>query len=421
MKFIIKNIKRAMLLHWRLNFLILVDLVLCTAIIFVMMQNFVFANNIQDAFFSGNQAAERYVFEIQNDDIEALMNDVENKTPMYDIAKTVREEIFASPNFLAYTSNPCSVNLSDISNPEDFPEDLVYFDYDGETPYIDGYIYSENAAEAFNLHVSEGRLLTSSDFNNLDISQPVSVLLGSDFQSVFQLGDVVLTCGDDAAVVVGFLEPNSFIAEYGSNNPNTFPLDKSIIYPLFFPRNTEYLSAEYHERMALLSLDCSYLVVSDPTIDVQSEMNKITAKYGFYPIEVFPLDGTAISNAKIISEKNVALLLMLGIVSTVICLIALSSVLYKRTLKDRATFCIYLTSGIPLWKINVSLLLEMSFWLILSILPSISISIIEYGRLYVPLWQILLYSGTIMMVSLAPVFVIIGKSNLDLMIRNQMD
>ena len=418
MKFIIKNIKRAMLLHWRLNLLILVDLVLCTAIIFVMMQNFAFAKEIQDAFFSGNQAAEHYVFALNRDYDESFLNDVENKTPMYDIAKTVREEIFASPNFLAYTSMQHTFNLSDISNPEDFPEDLVYID---ETPYIDGYIYSENAAEAFNLHVSEGRLLTSSDFNNLDISQPVSVLLGSDFQSVFQLGDVVLTCGDDAAVVVGFLEPNSFVAEYGSSIPNTLSLNKSIIFPLLFPRDPETLSPEYYERISIRVLDYGNLVVSDPTIDVQSEMNKITAKYGFYPIEVFPLDGTAISNAKIISEKNVALLLMLGIVSTVICLIALSSVLYKRTLKDRATFCIYLTSGIPLWKINVSLLLEMSFWLILSILPSISISIIEYGKLYVPLWQILLYTGTIMMVSLAPVFVIIGKSNLDLMIRNQMD
>lgn len=431
MKFMIKNIKRAMLLHWQLNILILVDLILCTAIIFVMLQNYVFLKQIQDAFFSGNRAAQHYYYEIDSDSFESFLNDMENKTPMYEIAKMVHDEIYASPHFLAYYSNPYTLSLSSGTSNPTFADTLKLYDYfedDSGTiykaPYIDGYVFFENAAEAIDIQLSEGHLFESEDYNNADITNPVSIILGYDFRAYFELGDVISyesEYASDKAVVVGFMKPYSYVSEFGADNSNTSTLDKSIVFPLLFPRDESSLSLEYFEKKSLWTLDGGQLVVTDPTIDVQAEINQITAKYGFYPIKAFPLDGTAITNTKIISEKNVTLLLTLGIVSTLICLIALSSVLYKRTLKDRTTFCIYLTGGISLWKINLSLLLEMSLWLALSILPSISISIIEYGKLFVPLWLILLYTGTILLVSLAPIFVVIGKSNLDLMIRNQID
>lgn len=427
MNFVIKNIKRAMLLHWHLNLLILADLILFTVIMFIMLQNYVFSKQIQDAFFSGNQAAQHYYYAIDGDSFESFLNDMENKTPMYEIAKIIRDEIYASPHFIAYDSNPCTLSLfSGTSNP-DFPDTLIQYDYltdESGAPYIDGYVFFENSLEVYDIQLSKGRLFETDDYINADIEKPVSVILGHDFLPFFELGDVISyesEYASDTAIIVGFMEPNTYICDFGDENPNTSTLDKSIIFPLRFPRNEDQLSLKYFEKESLWAFDGGRLVVTDPTIDVQSEINRITAKYGFYPIETFPMDGTAITNTKIISEKNVTLLLVLAIVTTMICLIALSSVLYKRTLKDRATFCVYLTAGIPLWKINLSLLIEMSLWLVLSILPSISISMIEYGTLCVPLWQILVYTGTILMISLAPTFVVIGRSNLDQMIRNQIE
>ena len=164
-----------------------------------------------------------------------------------------------------------------------------------------------------------------------------------------------------------------------------------------------------------------YLYCPDENIDVQKEINKYTSKYGFYQLTVLPIDGTAFSETKSISERNMLLIGVLAAATTVICMISLGGVLYNRSLDDRRTYCIYMSAGIPIWKINLSLILEMIFWMVISLMPVIALSLYEFQTLMIPIWQIAIFEIIVMAVSIAPSLRVNFKCNLDLLIRNQMN
>ena len=155
-------------------------------------------------------------------------------------------------------------------------------------------------------------------------------------------------------------------------------------------------------------------------MDIQKEINRITAENGYYTYEVQPTDGIEISETKDVSSKNVALIGVLALIACIICTCSLSSVLYNRTVQDRSVFCIYMCCGIPLWKINLSLIIEMLIFLGVSFFPTYALSIMEYEKLLVPAWQILAFSGIILLVSLIPVFKINRENNLDMLIRDKI-
>ena len=133
-----------------------------------------------------------------------------------------------------------------------------------------------------------------------------------------------------------------------------------------------------------------------------------------------PVDGVEVSETKDVSAKNVALIGFLALIACINCTCSLSSVLYNRTVQDRSVFCIYMCSGIPLWKINLSIIIEMAVFLGVSFFPTYALSIMEYKKLLIPAWQILMFSGIIVLVSLIPVFKINRENNLDMLIRDRI-
>ena len=74
-----------------------------------------------------------------------------------------------------------------------------------------------------------------------------------------------------------------------------------------------------------------------------------------------------------------------------------------------------------MWKINISLIMEMIFWMIISLMPVISLSLYEFQTLMIPIWQIALFEIVVIAVSIAPSLRVNSKCNLDLLIRNQMN
>ena len=115
-----------------------------------------------------------------------------------------------------------------------------------------------------------------------------------------------------------------------------------------------------------------------------------------------------------------ALIGLLELVACSICVFSLGTVLYNRTVQDRSTLCIYLCCGMPLWKINLSLIIEMIVYLLASFSPTYLLSVIEYKKLLVPAWQILLFSGITILMSLIPVFKINKENSLDMLIRDKI-
>ena len=424
MRLIINNIFRSVKNHPKANFVILLNMILCTMTVFVLLQNYYFLKDHYDIHY-GNEVARHYGLEMSNDEYRAMSSDKLNKSPMYYIGQEVNREIDSNPHLTLYQSGEIAIpmwlvedktKLDAYKQVNDYMKEAL--DNRGEY-YEDDYInfiyfmnVPVNAEKVFNLSLKEGRFFTEDDKKTFDPNVPFPVILGNDFAATFKPGDTIALKGD-TAIVIGILEDNMYMSLWG----HVEYLDDRILTVLpIVPRDFSKSMEDYY----ILYEELNQVYCDDPTMDVQKEINRITAAYGYYTYETNPVDGIEISETKDVSAKNVALIGVLALIACIICTCSLSSVLYNRTVQDRSVFCIYMCCGIPLWKINLSLIIEMVIFLGVSFFPTYALSILEYEKLLVPAWQILAFSGIIVLVSLIPVFKINRENNLDMLIRDKI-
>ena len=424
MRVIINNIFRSVKNHPKANLVILLNMILCSMTVFVLLQNYYFLRNHFDKHY-GYEIARHFSLEMSNDEFRAKASDKLNKSPMYYVGQEVNKEINSNPHLTLYHAGETAVPMwlvEDRTKLEDYKqiddgmkEGLLR---SGERFSEDDYTYiyfmnvPVNAEKVFNLTLKEGRFFNEDDKKAFDPDVPFPVILGNDFAATFKLGDTIDLKGDKG-VVVGILEDNMYMSLWGY----VMYLDDRIltVHPIV-PRDFSMSMEDYY----ILYEDLNQVYCDDPTMDVQKEINRITAAHGYYTYETNPIDGIEISETKDVSSKNVALIGVLALIACIICTCSLSSVLYNRTVQDRSVFCIYMCCGIPLWKINLSLIIEMLIFLGVSFFPTYALSIMEYEKLLVPAWQILAFSGIIVLVSLIPVFKINRENNLDMLIRDKI-
>lgn len=424
MRVIINNIFRSVKNHPKANLVILINMILCTMTVFVLLQNYYFLSNHFDKHY-GYEVARHYSLEMSNDDFRAKESDKLNKSPMYYVGQEVNKEIESNPHLTLYQAGEIAVPMWLVEDRMKLEKYKQIDDGMKESVLMSGEHYSEddytciyfmnvpvNAEKVFNLTLKEGRFFNEEDKYIYDPVIPFPVILGNDFAATFKLGDTIDLKGDKG-VVVGILEDNMYMSLWG----HVKYLDDRIltVHPLV-PRNFSMSMEDYY----ILHDDLDQIYCDDPTMDVQKEINRITAAHGYYTYETNPIDGIEISETKDVSSKNVALIGVLALIACIICTCSLSSVLYNRTVQDRSVFCIYMCCGIPLWKINLSLIIEMLIFLGVSFFPTYALSIMEYEKLLVPAWQILAFSGIIVLVSLIPVFKINRENNLDMLIRDKI-
>ena len=82
MRLIINNIFRSVKNHPKANFVILLNMILCTMTVFVLLQNYYFLRNHFDKHY-GYEVARHYGLEMSNDELRAKVSDKLNKSPMY--------------------------------------------------------------------------------------------------------------------------------------------------------------------------------------------------------------------------------------------------------------------------------------------------------------------------------------------------
>lgn len=427
MIFIYKNIIRSIKGHPLKNLMILFNIILCTMTVFVLLQNYYFLKNHFDEVYSNSQTASHYSIRLRDADEQALLSDCINGSPMYFVGKGVENEINNNHNMLLYSTNNVQIPLKYFVNNHKISE-YSYFDKDtfesfysvgqeDECYFINYMIVSYNINKVFNLKLLKGRFFDKEDAHNNDSSIPIPVVLGNSYASTYDIGDLIeinIEGKKDKAVVIGIMEEKMFISNWGTVEY----LDNWILSTCdSFPRDIENNTSG--ESM-LEPLVFENLYCDDPTMDVQKAINRITAKNGYYTFELQPIDGVEISETKNISSKNVVLIGILAFISCVICTCSLGSILYNRSIQDRAVYCIYLCCGIPFWKINLSITIEMLFYLTVSFFPTYALSLIEYDELMVSPWQLAVFSGLIILAVLIPVFKINENNNLDLLIRDKI-
>lgn len=409
MKVVLRITTHNLFKNMRRNLTILLNMILCTFVIFILLQNYHFLRKRHSEFFSSGKTASNYeVAFAVDEDVITYANDKLNLTHMFLVGQKVIEDIENNSNLFVYSFAGNSTRLSGIQNKVDlspFIEETMVFDESS----ISNPVLSLNAFEAYHLKISSGRFFTEEDYN-LESGQPLPVILGYELSSVFQLGDIIEYKDNeysDQAVVVGFLEQNSGYVIWNAY----YPLDRAILSPFEFPRMFDH-SNEYRR--------IQFIYTKSDDVDVQAVVNNATAKNGFYTLEVSPVDGVQVTETKTISEKNVRIIGFLAVISTIMCLFSLSMILYHRATEDLPSNCIYLCCGIPLWKINISIVLEMIVWIILSLIPTIAISFSIYHAVLVPMWLLIFFAMMITGIALVPVFMVNKKCNLDMFIRERI-
>ena len=411
MRFVIDNAFRSIFRNPKDTILILLNMIICTAVVFVFVQNYYYLNEHISDYFSNAEIAKNYKVDLSISNMHLYLDDCKNQTPMYYVGNEVYKEIEKNPNVYFYDFMDTGMPLYDFLN-NDKLKDFSYFDSDYDAEVINVLQLSGRAFDALGLEVDEGRAFTDNDINNNSPDSPAGVILGSDYKGIYKIGDKI-KCNDyevyDCAEVIGFLKDDSDF-KFVERSLN---LDKHMIFPVAFPRHPE-------SNIKKGVNDHQYIHTDDTDLDLQTYVNGITTKYGFYTLKLDPIDGIEISEAKDVSMKNVALIAALALIGSVICILSLTMILYNRAVRNRAKYGILMCAGIPLYKLNASISLEMLIMLLLSVFPTIGLSIYEYGEFMVPIWQLFAFTIPIMAAALIPTFAVNRRINLDMLIRNKI-
>lgn len=417
MSFYFMNIKRLIFAHPRVNVIIFMNLTLTSAVVFIMLQCF-YDIKSQNEFYYYDRSAKIYQIQVDQELSGFVESDLHNKTSLYDIGLRLYNEINTT-ELKTFNTNAIAISTEGFDDETQRKVNKVI-----NSSVIDAYGFSDYALEGMGLELSEGRWFTSTEFNNTNDIEMVPLIMGNNFAEVFCVGDIIIyEAGSikDKAIVIGFLSEHTNIEYYGVGQGS---FDDAIIMTetARFPRTeANYLSDEAINRERVRTLTSGYLYCPNEEIDVQKEINRHISQYGFYPLEVKPVDGISISEIGTIQKRNVFLVGVLAIVTTFICVASLCGTLYNRTLDELRITCIYMSVGVPLWKINLSLILEMLLWIALSIIPLLSFFIREFKTIMVPGWQIVLYEGIIVTVALAPSITFNNKCCIDYLIRNHQN
>ena len=418
MRTVLINTYRNMFKSIKRNLTILLNMVVCTSVIFILLQNYYYLKERHDQYFKSGTIASHYdIYFADEDEGGMYSSDILNKTPMYYIGKDVLKELQSDPRIILYSL------VSSNFPPCDFIDGPDLSPYASEDPMdgtlmIEQTIVSLQTQDAFEFKCASGRLFQEADFG-IDKGKPVPVVLGYNYQEVYNLGDTIHLKNEyyeDFAVVVGFLDQFSSMNVWNNN----ISLDNMMICAGEFPRRPDDQGYKPSVATDFDSVQDPAIFVSDETLDLQKLVNSITAKNGFYTLRVQANDGVEITETKNISEKNVVLIAVVAAITGIICLITLGMVLYNRAIEDLPTNCIYLLCGVPLWKINASIILEMLIWAALSCVPAIAISQMEYKKFLVSPVLIFAFAVAVSFIALIPTLRVLKKVNLDMFVRDRI-
>lgn len=424
MRFVINNAFKSLFQNPKVIIFILFNMILCNATVFIFLQNYEYLKTcFNSLYYDKSDVAKCYMLEFagenatdSSDNYIDFSTDVINRTPMYEVGKKVYKELEANPHLFFYENCQSGIHLEIIENGEKL---LPFIDEEQPQPEIHIEFVNENNFKAWNLKVIEGRDFNAGDFTNLDKNVPVSVILGNDFKAVYKVGDIINIhdeyFGDDSAVVIGFLNKGAYEEAFNQ----LYSMDNYMFCPIIFPRD-EGAIKDYKECDELFIDKHRRVYVDDPSIDLQAIVNEVTVKNGFYTLVCSALDGTEKRETEEIARRNVLLIGTLAVIGGAICTLALAAVLYNRACKNQTKYCIYMCAGIPIWKINLSITLEMLILLVVSVFPTIGLSFYEYGRLYIPAWQLFIFTLPIILVSLIPTLIVNRRCNLDILIRHKI-
>ena len=209
-----------------------------------------------------------------------------------------------------YTGDTCFVDGYDIYEAKKNDKDMKVFnplnviaqDWDGTefiTTSLKTAMLGEDTIAKFDDSIMEGRNLQPSDFHLKKSTDTIKVVLGSNYQSVYQIGDTLtldLMSKLMTFEVVGFYKPGvCFSMDVGAQHEVNF--DNTIVIPHLFFDYEPVDSAELWQHSFLAGEKLSgYIKIEEKTADINeatfdtysNEINKIADKYGISNLYKLP-------------------------------------------------------------------------------------------------------------------------------------
>lgn len=264
-------------------------------------------------------------------------------------------------------------------------KDFLDVDLDGERyesipVMIDGQTYLTSRYKSiqmdaasfrfFGLRVQEGEELHEDHLILEHISDPVPIVVGSQYRGIVEPGDVLnVTFGwyTYPCRVAGILEEGSEMPSEFCYGDGKGSLDHSIVFPYgvrVADRSGTVEELKKYAELALTGLDNGITLVPDGKLRQRVESIKSVARqYHLPPIEVF---GTSMGMSFLSKESATTVVIMLVLTVTLACfaLYGLFVTFYDKIQSNSRIYGIYLMNGCSLSMILIPLLLEVAVILV---------------------------------------------------------
>jgi hypothetical protein len=429
MRFVLKELFRSSITHWKYNALILCDLALCVIVVFILMANMAISSESAQAY--KERISDKVRFSLNIRDANFLDEVVDGTYPAGDIKKAINDH----PAFSAYSLYSVGMFLESQDDGTYILPDIFAFDYETsgtaeETSSENGMTsirqlkmqcFDETVFDEFDISMSEGRPFSVEEYTSCDKTKPLPVILGAEYKEYFHLGDTIPISsgfGTEQVIIIGFMEKNTLFVS--SDRLEAYTLDRYIIAPecSSLIEKDGSVTDISNQKDAMFVINGT-LVVNDASVNVQDKIDKITNIYGFPSLLATQWSGLAIQSGAVISQRNVFLYSGLAIVICGLSVLSITTILRRKLLIAMPVYGTYMISGISLRLILVEMIAELILFAGFSVIPSIWVSYLQFGFMIVPIWKLLLVGMPILLISFLPAAQLMSKMNLDLMIRRK--
>ena len=419
MRFFGKELTRSLISHWKYHFLLLCDLALCLLVVFILLFNWKVAGESAYRYQLTISSKPIYGMELKDpfqslgddqDSINKMINDIVNQKD-WSVFQCVME-----PLLLSYT------------DPKDLPVPEIFeVGYETGTPNrmnpglesLKSITLSREAYRLFDIEVSSGTLFTEADYTHRE-GDPYPVLMGSDYQKYYKIGDVIPCLRyamTDKIVVIGFIKQGSLLPVRGMDITT---LDRWVLFP-YLDNKIDSTGKVNERKNEYFFSGAVNIVVNNPQINLQERLNQLTNARNFAPVSVEQWGGSAIKSAEIVSQRNVVLLSALAIVICILSVLSIAILLRRRLERDLANYGTYIVTGLSPWRILTVLAAEILLFSLLGTVPTVWLSYLRYRYMAIPFWQLFCFSCGILTLSYLPAVKIVMRVNLDRIIRRKSE
>lgn len=279
---------------------------------------------------------------------------------------------------------------------------------------------NKQVIDSFDLKLLEGNLFQKDDYiyNN---NKSIPIILGSDYQSIYKIGDEVeidYIMKSLKGRVVGILKPNSVLPVRENIE---FYLDKHIILPSFSieqaPINKDDSTFQKRHYLQLIN---GQIFTEKGSLQVRKLIDEISQSTNFYDLIIIGANDTGIDIMFSMLKQNINLLIMLTVLLFCFCVVTIFFSFIMKWNINIQKYAIHLISGATVYNILGYMFWEIFIIISISVIAVI-ISITFIGFMPIAYYFIIILTGlAITLSSILPLYIKLKKLNISNILKKKV-